>query len=40
VPHGGLIRVERLVTPDLRPADLRRRREATAPAAPQPEATE
>jgi adenylate cyclase len=40
VPHGGSIRVERLVTPDLRPADLRKRREAAALAAPQPEAAE
>jgi adenylate cyclase len=40
VPHGGSIRVERLVSPDLRPADLRKRREPTAPAAPQPEPAE
>jgi adenylate cyclase len=40
VPHGGLLRVERLVTPDLRPADLRKMREAAVPDAPQPEAAE
>jgi adenylate cyclase len=41
VPHGGLLRVERLVTPDLRPADLREmRRRTAAPAAPEPEPAE
>jgi adenylate cyclase len=41
VPHGGSIRVERLVAPDLRPADLRQMRgSAGTPAAPQPEPAE
>jgi adenylate cyclase len=41
VPHGGSIRVERLVRPDLRPADLREmRRQPAAPASPQPEPAE
>jgi adenylate cyclase len=41
VPDGGWLRVERLVTPDLRPADLREmRRPTAAPAAPEPEPAE
>jgi adenylate cyclase len=38
VPHGGWLEVERLVQPDIRPADLRaRRRTVVEPAEPQPE---
>jgi adenylate cyclase len=38
VPHGGFLRVERLVSPDIRPADLRDTwRAAHTPPAPQPE---
>jgi adenylate cyclase len=41
VPHGGWLRVERLVAPDLRPADLAHTRgTAGTPAAPQPEPAE
>ena len=35
VPHGGWLQVERLVPPDIRPADLRERRHPPAPAEPQ-----
>jgi hypothetical protein len=38
VPHGGWLRVERLVPPDIRPADLRGKLPPSAtPAGPQPE---
>jgi adenylate cyclase len=38
VPHGGWLEVERLVQPDIRPADMRQRaRSQTEPAGPQPE---
>jgi adenylate cyclase len=38
VPHGGWLRVERLVPPDIRPADLREKLYPSAtPAGPQPE---
>lgn len=46
VPTGGLLRVERLVSPDIRPGDLRRKARDTpaavppAPSEPQPEAAE
>jgi len=37
VPHGGWLQVERLVSPDVRPADLRREPRSPAPAGPRPE---
>ncbi len=46
VPTGGLLRVERLVAPDIRPGDMRRKMpdtpkpSAPAPVEPQPEAAE
>jgi adenylate cyclase len=40
VPQGGWLSVERLVSPDIRPADLRQRPRPAAPAAPQPEPAE
>jgi ferredoxin len=42
LPHGGRLRVERLVAPDIRPADMRRRHgpPAAAPAGPSAEPAE
>jgi hypothetical protein len=37
VPHGGWLQVERLVSTDVRPADLRREPRSPAPAGPRPE---